>query len=157
MKVVILGLMMLVASMVNAGAYVGTQVATISDDDLSFNVVNVIAGLNVNEVVGVRARVMVQSSDDSIDGVSVDLDSAYGLDLVLTVPAEGFSPYFIVGRTKLEVTGSYGGYSESASDSFTTVGAGLNYPLNDSATLSIEYMRMDSDISLIGAGISFSL
>ena len=154
MKVVILGLMMLVTSMVNAGAYVGTQVATLGDDDLSFNIVNAVVGYDFNEVVGVRTRYMVTSNDDSIDGVTVDLDSAYGADLIFSIPSEGFNPYVLVGTTKIKVTGSYGGYSESASDSFTTIGAGLNYDINQSASLSIEYLRMQDDVESLGAGIS---
>ena len=154
MKAVILSSMLVLTSMVNAGAYVGTQVATIGDDDLSFNIVNVVAGYNFNDSIGVRTRYMVQSNDDSLDAVDVDLDKAYGADLVLTIPAEGFSPYFLVGRTKLEISGSYGGYSESASEGFTTVGAGLNYEINEVALLSIEYLRMEDDVDSIGAGVS---
>ena len=155
MKAVILSSMLVLTSMVNAGAYVGTQVATIGDDDLSFNIVNAVVGYEVNDVISVRGRYAVSSNDDKLDGVKVELDKAYGADLIISIPSDnGLNPYFLVGRTNIEVTGSYGSYSESADDGFTTLGAGLSYQINEVAMLSVEYLHMENDVESLGAGVS---
>jgi len=155
MRAVIFSLMLVLTSMVQAGAYVGTQAATLGDDDLSFNVINAVAGYEFNNVISVRGRYAVASNDDDLDGVKVELDKAYGADLIITIPSDnGLNPYFLVGRTNIEITGSYGGYSESEDDGFTTLGAGLNYAINESALLSVEYLHMENDVESLGAGIS---
>ena len=143
------------SSAVNAGAYVGTQVATLGDDDLSFNIVNAVVGYELNDVISVRGRYAVSSNDDKLDGVKVELDKAYGADLIISIPSDnGLNPYFLVGRTNIEVTGSYGSYSESEDDGFTTLGAGLNYQINEVAMLSVEYLHMENDVESLGAGVS---
>ncbi len=148
--------MLVLTSMVNAGGYVGTQAAVIGDDDLSFNIVNVTAGYDFNDVFGVRGRYMLTANQDSIDGVNVDLDSAYGADVIFTLPlSKEFNPYLLMGRTEIEVTASYGGYSESADDGYTTFGGGVNYEINENVVINAEYLRMDDgDIESYGAGIT---
>ena len=157
MKYILTVLLISLSSFSLASGYIGTQAVNIGDDDLSFNGVNLIAGIDITKNIGIRGRYLLNSDDDSIDGVKVELESVYGVDAVLTFPMAGnLSPYVSIGRTEIEIRGSYGGYSETADDSFTSVGAGIKYDVNEKVVISAEYMRLDSDIDSFGAGIQLN-
>jgi len=134
--------------------YVSPSVATIDAGEADFRVVNLTGGYDFNEYVGVRGSWMVGAEDETLDGVTFELDQMYGGDLVFSLPFDSFSPYAFVGETWIKVNASYNGYSATASDSYTTYGLGLNFALRESAGLFVEYKDVDG-ADVISAGLKF--
>ena len=154
MKKVLLVLSMLFSSVVNAGLYIGGNVGTIDFGDVEFTTTQFVIGSQFNEYVGVELRHGRGIDEESIDGVTVELDSVYGGYLTLSAPlSDSLSAYVIVGKTWAEATASYGGYSESAKDDTGSVGLGARYSIREALTIRAEYMKYDDDVDGLSIGV----
>lgn len=154
----ILGIILLAGTCFNAshcfadGLYIAPSVSNIDAGEANFNLVNLTAGYDFNEYVGVRGSWMVGAETEIVDGVTLELDRMYGGDLVFSLPGDSFSPYAFAGKTYVEVSASYNGYSATADDSYSTYGLGLNYSFNPTAGAFIEVKKID-DAESISAGL----
>ena len=154
MKKVLLVLSMFLSSMVSAGAYVGASYNTIDFGDVEFDASQLVVGAQFNDYIGIEARYGSGIGDESIDGVTVELDSVYGGYLTLSAPlSDSLSAYAIIGKTWAEATASYGGYSESAKDDTGSVGLGARYSIREALTIRAEYMKYDDDVDGLSIGV----
>ena len=154
MKKKLLVLPMLLSSMVSAGAYVGASYNTIDFGDVEFDASQLVVGSQFNDYIGIEARYGRGAGDESIDGVTVELDSVYGDYLTLSAPlSDSLSAYAIIGKTWAEATASYGGYSESAKDDTGSVGLGARYSIREALTIRAEYMKYDDDVDGLSIGV----
>ena len=157
MKVLIIAATLLLSSMAFADPYVGLTATSIDTGVTDHAGINVSLGVQVNEFIGVETRTLLSSSEEYYDGARVEIDSLIGFYTTFTLPVSNWADsYFIVGRTYAEVSASYGGYSASAEDDFTSVGFGIKYDISDDLIFTSEYMDMDGADSL-SFGVQFNL
>jgi len=134
------------------GLYIAPSAVNLDTDAADFKLVNITAGYDFNEYVGIRGSWMLSAKSEKLGDVTIDLDKMYGGDLVFSLPGESFSPYAFVGQTFVKVKASYHGFSATAKDDFTTYGLGLNYSFNPTAGAFLEYKEIDGADS-ISAGL----
>lgn len=116
------------------------------DDDLDLGAIVGRFGTQLNEIVALEARLGTGVSDDSLYGISLDLNYMYGIYAKAGFEANGFYPYAVLGYTKGELEASYSGYHYNESDNDLSYGVGVDYALTDRVSGNIEYMSyMDKD------------
>jgi len=147
----ILGVILLAGTCFNtsycfADANIGVSVFNIDTDIADFRGINLDVGYDFNDIFGVRASYMIGSEDEQISGVNVEIDEMYSIDAIVTFPlSDSLNPYITVGQLHADLKADYMGYSASASDDFTTYGAGIKFDLREAVTVAFEFKDVDGD------------
>ena len=137
-----------------ADPYIGTSVFTLDTDVGDFRGIDLNAGYRAGEILEVRAHYMLGAEDESVDGVKVELDQMYGVDVIVNIPlSDTLNPYVLAGNTWVKAKGSYGGYSISEKDDFVTFGAGVRFDVREAVSVYFEYKDVDGTDSL---GLGFT-
>ena len=90
---------------------------------------------------------MLGAEDEVVDSVTIGITDMYSFDAILSLPlSDSFKPYFTVGKLYVDLKADYMGYSETASDSFTTYGMGIQFDLREAVSLSGELKDVDGDL-----------
>ena len=130
-----------------ADANVGVTVWNIDTDIADFRGINLDVGYDFTDLIGVRVSYMLGSEDEVVDSVNIEITDMYSFDAILSLPlSDSFKPYFTVGKLYVDLKADYMGYSETASDSFTTYGMGIQFDLREAVSLSGELKDIDGDL-----------
>jgi opacity protein-like surface antigen len=157
MKIVLTVLLLTLSSLSMAGGYIGASYTGIQSDITDHTGVNLRAGYAFNDVVSMEGRYMVNTSEESYDGVNVELDPVYGAYVILALPlTDSVSPYVVAGYTYGEAKASYGGYSETADESSSSIGIGIRSELTENWTANAEYLQAFDDIDMISIGLQLN-
>ena len=124
-------------------------------------------GSFINDTVAVEGRVGAGLADDSGDvfgsNATVEVDTFFGVYVVPTLELSGnVQGYGVLGITKGEVsTTVIGSGSFSKSETDVSFGLGINFGINESVGLSLEYMsylsKSEFDVDAISLGIKFGI
>ena len=158
------------AAQAETGLYAGVGYAQIKADDVNvdFDATQFVVGVKFNKVLAVEGRYFETMGDESISGVNLSLDEAYGLYAVITAPIDGsLKPYLVIGRTHGKATASatdcYSGYygycdSYSASEGGTETsrGVGVSYVANQHVTFRAEYMQTYDDVKTTSLSLLYN-
>ena len=132
-----------------ADPYIGTSVFNLDTDLGDFRGIDLNAGFRAGEILEVRAHYMLGAEDETVDGVKVELDEMYGVDLIINIPiSDTITPYALAGNTWVKAEASAGGYSASARDDFVTYGAGIRFDVRESVSIYGEFKDIDGAESL---------
>ena len=130
----------------NADPYIGTSVFTLDTDVGDFRGVDLNAGYRFGELLELRGSYMLGAQDETYQGVNIELDRKYGVDLIVNLPlSETIVPFVSVGNMWLKAKLNGGGYSASASDDFTTYGFGVRLDIREAFSVVGEYKYVDGD------------
>lgn len=130
-----------------ADGNIGVSAFNIDTDVADFRGMNLDIGYDFTDLVGVRGSYMISSSDEVVNSVNIEITDMYSFDAILSLPfSDTLKPYFTIGKLYIDAKASYGGYSATASDSFTTYGAGIQYDLREAVSLSVEAKDIDGDL-----------
>lgn len=102
---------------------------------------------NPNFAVETRLGTGLSDGDVTISGtrVSVGVDSFIGIYLKGIIPVTNhFAPYGMVGYTNAKLKLKSGAFSETASDSDFSYGAGADFPVSKNVSLNLEIARLFS-------------
>lgn len=137
--------------------YIGTSIFTMDTDVGDFRGVDLNVGFRAGEILEFRASYMIGAQDETYQGVSVELDKKYGVDLIVNLPlSDSFSPYLTVGNTWLKGKASAGGYSASASEDYITYGMGMRFDIREAVSIYGEFKDIDgSDVFSLGLTANF--
>ena len=125
----------------------GITVYNIDTDVADFRGINLDVGYEFTDLIGVRASYMIGSEDEVVEGVNIEIEDMYSFDAILSLPlSDNFIPYFTIGKLYVDLKADYMGYSESASDDFTTYGAGIKYNIREAVSFSGELKNIDGDL-----------
>ena len=131
----------------HADANIGVSVWNIDTDIADFRGINLDVGYDFTDLIGVRVSYMLGSEDEVVDSVNIEITDMYSFDAILSLPlSDSFKPYFTVGKLYVDLKADYMGYSETASDSFTTYGMGIQFDLREAVSLSGELKDIDGDL-----------
>ena len=154
----------LLVTLMSSGAYAemvaGVSISRLSDDDLSFGLLQGAVGyrFEVSEDFSLipEARVGLGIGDDSIGGVDIDLDSAYGVAVRGQFDFDSSYVWVAPSYSKVQLSGSGFGISVTA-DSDWEFGGGLGYGyrLNENMAFEVSYEGVDG-AALIGVGARFN-
>ncbi|MGI2261353.1 porin family protein [Shewanella sp. GXUN23E] len=146
-----------------ASGYIGGSYSALDysqqglEKDLSLGAISVTGGYRFNEYAAIEARAGIGVGDDSLRGVTFELDTYYGGYLKLGIPAGDFYPYVLAGFTEGELTASLLDDSVSGSESDFSYGAGIGYNINKNVSLQLEYTNyLDKDGGTID-GFTFGI
>lgn len=130
-----------------ADANIGVTAFNIDTDVADFRGMNLDVGYDFTDLIGVRASYMIGSEDEVVNGVNIEIDQMYAFDAILSLPlSDSLRPYFTIGKLHIKAKGSYGGYSETISDDFTTYGMGIQFDLREAVSISVEAKDIDGDL-----------
>lgn len=102
--------------------------------------VGALAGVAVNQYVGVEGRYSGGVDGDTVGNVEVDLDRMYGFYLRGTLPTEMmFSPYVIAGYTNAKL--EFDGESARDSEDDASWGGGVSLSLDSPLSLDVEWVN----------------
>ena len=95
--------------------------------------------------------IMIPVQDDKLDGVDVELKTAPYIRGMYHINENLF---LSAGWMKLKSEVSYGGYSESGSDTEGAIGIGVSFPLNNDGEIRLIYENVD-DADLVSVKYNF--
>jgi opacity protein-like surface antigen len=155
-SIIVLG-MLAFSPEAEADPYIGTSVFTMDTSVGDFRGVDLNVGFRAGDILEFRASYMIGAEDETYQGVAVELDKKYGLDVIVNLPlSDSLNPYLSVGNTWLEAKASAGGYSASAKDDFITYGAGMRFDIRESVSVYGEYKDIDgADVFSVGLLANF--
>ena len=160
-KTVMTAILLLGASSVHAGGFVGFGGALVDFDD-GFDSVkpkNVLlrVGYACNYYFEVGGELGVTLLSDEISGVDFDVDTTF-LYVQGNIPVGNGSKIFVMaGSTDVELTGTLSGFSASVDDSDTGLGFGIQIPASSQdAYYSFDYIKYFDDDGVDVTGINFS-
>ena len=144
-------------STASAGGYVGVDYSMISTDVTDHTGYNLKAGYAFNDFLAIEGRSLVSSSTESYHGANVEIDSLYSVMLKASLPVTNSSKlYAMFGSSRGEVTASYMGYSESATESSSSFGFGASYSVLEAYTLTAEYVETHEDVDMFSIGLNLN-
>jgi len=139
----------------HSGGYMGLSATTISTDITDHNGLILTVGSEMNSFISIEGFALVSSTDDDYQGVNLSIDNLYGVNLIGSIPInDSLSPFISLGYTRAEATASYMGYSESASDSGSSVGVGIKYQLLESWSIKAQYTEYLDDVDGFSIGLT---
>lgn len=141
------------------GLYAGANYSFLSVDDADLGMLSAKVGGMVTPFFGLEARAGFGVSDDTVDGIDVELKSLFGgyatLNLANESPA---TPYLIFGFTRYEYELSNAVASVKDDDSDFSYGIGVDFALTRDMSANLEYMRYGKtdgvEFDAIGLGLS---
>ncbi len=140
-----------------AGGYAGASYGMTDTNISDHSGITLTGGYAFNDFISIEGRYLFSSGDDSYSGVDISIDYIYGAYLNFTLPVtDSVSVYGIFGHTEGEVTASYMGYSETASDSSSSFGGGVKYDILEAWTVKVEYMSLFDDVDQFQVGLQLN-
>jgi len=141
----------------SAGGYIGVTAFEVDTEAGDFQGVNLVGGVDLNDFIGVRGRYMLSVDDENYQGVTIEIEEMYGVDLKLTLPlSDSFNPYLVIGKTKVEVEASNHWATASDSDTLTSYGVGVQFDVRESLSITAEFMDIDdAEMISLGASLNF--
>ena len=108
--------------------------------------------------VAVEAQYAMGVADDTVSGVTVEIDHAISILARGELPiSDNANFYGVVGYTDGELTGSVPGFSVSVSDSGLSYGVGFDFGIAKGTFINIDYMsyldESDYDFTAFSIGI----
>lgn len=141
----------------NAGGYAGISANYIDTEITNHFGTTIKGGYSFNDFLAVEGRYLVNSSDEGYQGVSIEIDSLYGVYLIGSIPVtDSVSAYVLFGHSEGEVKASYRGYSESADDGSSSLGFGLKYDIIELWSVTAEYTELFDEIDQMSVGLQLN-
>jgi opacity protein-like surface antigen len=143
-----LGLASVAAAQAQQGLYVGGSLSRVEVrvDGLSTakpTALGVRLGNQFSPNLAVEARLGKGITDDTVNGVKVEIDTYYGIYAKGILPMTNlFSAYGLLGYSRGEVTRSGPGGSASDWDSDVSYGLGVDFAITKNTTINVEWARM---------------
>ena len=131
--------------------------------DFGLNAIDLKLGVEMQPWLHLEGRVAFGVNDKGIGGIEVSINRLLGAHGVLSYPNDSrFQPYVLAGITYGEVEFRLPGIARTdESESGLSLGAGIDFELNDSLDLYLEYMQYldkgDVDYGAFTLGIKFGL
>ncbi|WP_066018447.1 porin family protein [Endozoicomonas atrinae] len=151
-----------------ANIYVGGSLSAMdysegSIEDVAPVALSGLVGIKANEHFSTEVRVGFGVGNDSAkyqgESVTLDVDNFVGVYGRLGMPVGKVYPYVVAGLTQVEMTIDVAGQSMSETDSDISYGVGLDYNLNKSLKLNLEYINLydrgDSKINSVNIGATY--
>jgi len=143
------------ASTVSADTHVAASYGNIDTGITEHQGVILSVGSQFNSFIGVEGYALVSSTDDNYGWANVELDSLYGINLIGYLPiTDSLSPYITFGHSKASATVSYSGYSESVSESGTSIGIGIKYQIVEAFSVNAQYTEYQEDLTGFTVGLT---
>jgi len=153
-KILLIAFLSISSMAIAGGVYFGVGAINVDTDLTDHQAIMINGGYRVNDYVEFGASVMFYSSDEDYQGAVIDIDRYSTAHVSLSLPlGDSVSPYILAGYADGEFTASYGGYSESVSDSGTYYGAGIRFDLREAWSVNVEYAKPFDDISTLGVSL----
>jgi opacity protein-like surface antigen len=136
------------AAQAQQGSYVGGSLSRVEVriDGLATakpSALGVKLGSEISPNFAVEVRLGKGITDDSVNGVAVEIDTFYGLYVKGIVPMTNlFSAYGLLGYSRGEVTASGPGGSTSDWDNDVSYGLGVDFALTKTTSVNLEWARM---------------
>jgi len=147
LSIIIMGFGFFYTPDTKADANIGVSAFNIDTDIADFRGINLDVGYDFSDILGVRASYMIGADDEVVGGVNVEITQMYSLDAIVSFPvSDSLNPFITVGQTHMAAKASYQGYSATASDNFTTYGAGLQFDLREAVSISGEVKNIEGDL-----------
>jgi len=135
--------------------YLLTDFETDSGSSVDLDAVSARFGSYLNENVALEARLGFSASDDTVAGVTYELDNFVGVYARGIMPYETVELYGIVGFTRVDL--AIPGNPADGDDSGFSYGAGLDFKVGERLAIGLEYMMLidSSDYELTTTNIGF--
>lgn len=124
------------------GSYENTGVSEANPGAIAFR-----AGGYLNQVIALEARLALGITDDTVNNIDVELDTALSAFIKADVPMTPFvNAYGLLGLTRGEIETSSAGLTASESETGLSYGLGIEGEINRRTSLSVEYvLLLDED------------
>ena len=124
--------------------------------DVSLGAAQIRAGWEFNEFLGAEADAAIGIADDSVAGVTVDLNHQYGVYARGKVAfTDRFSGHVRVGYSSVDLDVSSAGASSSSSDDGVAYGVGGTFMFTDRQGLRADYTRHEFDDAIDNISVSY--
>lgn len=96
----------------------------------------------VSDNVAIEGRAGFGLTDDSVNGVDVEVDSILGIYAVYNFQPKGdFNPYALIGYTRGELSASSSFGSDSESENDVSFGLGADFSISDASAFNLEWIQ----------------
>ena len=150
---------------------IGYTKVTVKDSDSGFNfkssptAVRGILGYEINPNFAIEGLAAFGMSDDNVkengrtlQGAKFKIDNTFG---IYAKPKVKFTPeleaFVRAGFAQTKATYSERGFSESSSESSFSYGLGMNYALNKTTSLNVDYMSYYEKDGVTATGFTFGV
>lgn len=158
-KVASVCLLTLMSSGVFAETVAGVGFSRLSDDGISFGLVQGSVGykFDINETFSLvpSLRAGFGIGDDDFGGATVELDSFYGADVRGQFDFEKSYVWIAPSYSKVKLSASFGGFSAANSDWEFGGGIGYGYRIDDYISIEASYEGIGG-ASVFGVGARFN-
>jgi opacity protein-like surface antigen len=143
------------------GSYTGVRWDIgLFDAKEDFGVLAVRGGYQINDYVAIEGRLGAGAKDADYHGVDLEIENMYGIYGKVGLPTDsGFYPYAMLGMTHAKVKASIPGATVTDSDSDVSYGLGVDYWVNKTISLGVEYANFydkeGDEITGITLGVNF--